>query len=149
LGMFRWFRSKVECPVDPATREWIDRRWAWLEGQFGRERVRKTPGILPRPEFFPDPFDGTEEAARRMLDRACAYMGIDPASIELSLYEDRNPVHEGQWRRGTAGLYHPEGGKFRIWVEVTNLNDPLAMVGTMAHELGHVHLLGHGRISED
>lgn len=30
-----------------------------------------------------------------------------------------------------------------------NLDDPVALVGTMAHELGHVHLLGHGRVSED
>lgn len=84
-----------------------------------------------------------------MLDRACGYMGIDPATVELSLYQDRNPVHEGRWRQGTAGLYHPDGDKFRVWVEVANLDDPLGMVGTMAHELGHVHLLGHGRLTDE
>lgn len=147
--MFGWFRSKAACPVDTQMREWIDARWAWLEGHFGLERLRKATVILPSPKFFPDAFHGTEEDARRMLDRICAYMDIDPATIELSLYADRNPVHEGEWRHGTAGLYHPDGGKFRIWVEVTNLDDPLALVGTMAHELGHVHLLGHGRISGD
>jgi hypothetical protein len=147
--MFGWLRSKPGCPVDPATREWVDTRWAWLEGQFGLERLRKARVVLPRPEFFPDPFHGAEEDARRMLDRACGYMDIDPATVELSLYEDRNPVYEGGWRHGTAGLYHPDGGKFRIWVEVANLADPLALVGTMAHELGHVHLLGHGRISDE
>jgi hypothetical protein len=147
--MFGWFRSQPECPVDPATREWIDRRWVSLEGQFGRERLRKCRVVLPRPEFFPDPFQGTEEDARRILDRVCAYMDIDPATVEMSLYEDRDPLYEGEWRHGTAGLYHAEGGKFRIWVEVGNLDDPLAMVATMAHELGHVHLLGHGRISDE
>jgi hypothetical protein len=84
-----------------------------------------------------------------MLDRVCEYMDIDPGTVELSLYQDRNPVHEEQWRQGTAGLYHPEAGKFRVWVEVANLDDPLGLVGTMAHELGHVHLLGHGRITEE
>ncbi len=147
--MFGWFRSKPECPVDPAMREWIDTCWEWLEDQFGLERLRNARVVLPRPEFFPDPFHGTEEGARRMLDRVCKYMDIDLATVELSLYEDRNPVHEGEWRQGTAGLYHPEGGKFRIWVEVANLDDPLALVGTIAHELGHVHLLGHGRISQE
>jgi hypothetical protein len=147
--MFDWFFSNSECPVDPAMRQWIDTRWAWLEGQFGTERLRDGCVILPRAEFFPDPFHGTEEDARRMLDRVCDYMDIDPGSIELSLYEDRNPVYEGEWRNGTAGLYHPEAGRFRIWVEVANLEDPLAMVGTLAHELGHVHLLGHGRISDE
>jgi hypothetical protein len=147
--MCGWFRSKAECPVDAATREWINARWAWLEGQFGPQRLRGAPVILPSPKYFPDVYHGTEDDARRMLDRVCAYMDIDPATIELSLYADRNPVYEGQWRQGTAGLYHPDGGKFCIWVEVANLDDPLAMVATMAHELGHVHLLGHGRISEE
>src|SRR5690348_7521268 len=116
--MFGWFRRKAECPVDPQTREWIDTRWQWLEVQFGRERLLKTPVILPRPEFFPDSYHGTAEDARRMLNRVCGYMDIDPATIELSLYEDRNPVYQDGWRHGTAGLYHPDGGKFRVWLEV-------------------------------
>lgn len=147
--MFNWFRSKPECPVDPATRQWIDDRWDWLQRQFGTERLRNGRVILPRAEFFPEAFDGTHEGARRMLDRVCGYMDIEPGAVELSLYEDRNPAYEGEWRRGTAGLYHAEADRFRIWVEVGNLNDPLAMAGTMAHELGHVHLLGHGRISAE
>jgi len=149
--MFGWSRSKLECPVNAAVRQWIDGRWQWLEEQFGVERLRTCPVVLPRPEFFPGPYHGTDEDARRMLDQVCEFMGIDPATVELSLYEDedRNPIYEGQWQQGTAGLYHPEGGEFRIWVEVSNLDDPLAMVGTMAHELGHVHLLGHGRVSAD
>src|SRR5262249_53438579 len=39
--------------------------------------------------------------------------------------------------------------KFRIWIEASNLHDPLALVATLSHELGHVLLLGHGRISAD
>ncbi len=147
--MFSWFRSKPKCPIDAATRDWIDDRWAWLEGQFGLERLRNGRVILPRTEFFPEAYDGTHEGARRMLDRICAYMDIDPAAVELSLYQDRNPVYEGVWQHGTAGLYHAEADRFRIWVEAANLNDPLAVAGTMAHELGHVHLLGHGRISPE
>lgn len=146
--MFGWFRSKPECPVDPATREWIDCRWGWLESQFGLERLRNARVILPSPQFFPDPFHGTKEDARRILDRVCGYMEIDPATIELTLYKDRTPAFEGRWRT-TLGTYHSDGAKFHIRVEETNLTDPLAMVATMAHELGHVHLLGHGRISEE
>ncbi len=153
MGMFDWFRSKPECPVDDASRSWVDARWRWLEGQFGVERVRKCAAVLPRPEFFPDSYDGTEDDARRVLDRVCGYMDVDPGCIEMSLYSDQgplagHPMFEGQWQ-GTTGLYHPEGDKFRVWLEAANLHDPLAMVATMAHELGHVHLLGHGRLSGD
>lgn len=69
--------------------------------------------------------------------------------MSLSLYEDRNPVHNADGSQGSAGFYHPEGGKFRIWVEANNLGDPLSLVGTLAHELAHVHLLGQGRVTED
>ena len=146
--MFGWFRAKAECPIDPATREWVDERWNWLEEEFGLERLRATSVILPRPEFFPDPYHGATKDVRCILDRVCEYMDIDPGTVELSLYTDRKPMHEGEWN-GTAGLYQAEDGIFRIWVEAANLDDPLGMVGTMAHELGHVHLLGHGRISQE
>lgn len=44
---------KTECPVDPATREWIDDQWTWFEEEFGLERLRKIRVILPQAEFFP------------------------------------------------------------------------------------------------
>ena len=147
--MFGWLRLKSECPIDPTSRDWIDRRWKWLENEFGLDRLRCAPVVVPRPQYFPDRYRGTEEDAQRMLGRVCAYMGIDAATIDLILYEDSTPSYEGHWRESTAGLYQSHEGRFRIWIEVSNLDDPLAMVATMSHELGHVHLLGHGRVSED
>src|SRR4051794_4472009 len=99
--MARWSQAMPECPVDPPTREWIERRWTWLTEAFGRERVRSVPVVLPAPEFFPDPYAGSDDDARVMLDRVCGYMGIAPDTVELSLYQDRNPVYEGEWRQGT------------------------------------------------
>jgi hypothetical protein len=145
--MFGWFRSKPTCPVDDKTRAWVDKRWDWLENQFGLERLRHVTVILPRPEFFPDSYNGTEADVRRMLDRVCEYMEIDPTTVKLNLYEERKPMFDGQ-HHGSAGQYQRQGGKFRISIEASTLDDALGLVGTMAHELGHVHLLGHRRISE-
>ncbi len=50
---------------------------------------------------------------------------------------------------GRSGLYQDEGGVYRIWIEVTNLDAPFSIVATCAHELAHVVLLGQGRISPD
>jgi hypothetical protein len=147
--MFGWFVSKPECPVDSQTREWIERRWAWLTEQFGQESLQAVRVILPTAEFFPDSYGGTAADTRVMLDRVCGYMGIGPETVEMSLYQDRNPVYDAEGRRGTAGLYHEEAGKFHVWIEASNLGDPLALVAVMAHELGHVHLLGHDRVSSD
>jgi hypothetical protein len=147
--MFGWFRSRAQCPVDPPTKEWIERRMLWLTEQFGRDRLRATEVILPSSEYFPDPYSGTPEDAQGMLDRVCGFMRIEPGSVLLDFYEDRNPVHDEHGRQGTAGLYDEAQGKYRVWVEVSNLDDPLGMVATMAHELGHVLLLGQGRVSAD
>ena len=147
--MFGFFRSRVACPVTSEARGWIEQRMAWLTEEFGCKRVQSVRVILPTPEFFPDPYNGTREDALRMLERVCGYMGIEPETVELSLYRERNPLSNGELWQGTAGLYHEEVRKYRISVEVANLGDPLALVATMAHELGHVHLLGHGRITPD
>lgn len=147
--MFGWFRAAAKCPVEPAARQWIDERWDWLTRQFGRNRLRAGAVVLPIAEFFPDPYEGTEECVRRMLDRVCGYMDVDPGIVELSLFRDRNPVRTEKGHNGAVGYYHPDGDQFRVWIEAGQLGDPLAVVATMAHELGHVHLLGHGRISEE
>lgn len=145
--MFDWLFSKPVCPVDLPTRDWIEQRWNWLTEQFGPERVRAAHVILPMPEFFPDAYSGTPDCARVMLDRVCGYMGIAPDVVDVSFYQDCNPVYDEKGRRGTAGWYREEGGRFRIWLEIRDLDDPLALVATIAHELGHIHLLGHGRVS--
>ena len=119
--MSGWLKSKPECPVDSETRQWIEQRWLWLSEQFGAERARSGPVILPAPEFFPDEYSEVGDGPRKMLDRVCGYMGVDPATVELNLYRDDNPVYVGKWRQGTAGLYQEESGKYRIWIEVENL----------------------------
>ena len=36
-----------------------------------------------------------------------------------------------------------------IWLEQTRLDEPDAVVSTLAHELGHVHLLADGRCDQN
>lgn len=147
--MFNWLRSKPTCPIDSNAKEWIDWRWERLEVEFGVEHLRRARVILPTDEFFPDPFHGNEEQARRELDRLCGYVDLDPTMVDMFLFQDRDPIHIEGWWKGAAELYRPDESRYQIWIEVDNLKDPLAMLATMAHELGHVHLLGHGRITDD
>jgi hypothetical protein len=147
--MLGWFRSQARCPVDDVTRTWLDERWAWLEEQFGLDRLRKMEVILPSHKYFPDRYEKTTEDVQRMMERVCEYMELDPDSIELSFYRDRKSVYLGGIQEGAAGLYRGGGYKFKVAVEVSNLENPLGLVAVLAHELGHVHLLGHGRITDD
>ncbi len=125
----------------------------WLCEQFGPERLLKFPIILPTVEFFPDPYDGADEDVRLLLDRLCGYMDIDPERIRLGFYSEQEPDLGEQFqavgrRKGTAGL-HFAAEQPEIWIETSHLADPVAVVATLAHELGHVHLISDGRISRD
>jgi hypothetical protein len=114
--------------------------------------MREATVILPTEEFFPDAYDGTEPAVRTLLDRVGGYMGVAAGGLGLGFYSEANRPAlidaDGRPVAGTAGRYQ-EGEKPTIWIETSYLDDPMALVATMAHELGHVLLLGGGRITHD
>jgi uncharacterized protein YjbI with pentapeptide repeats len=143
--MLPGFNSLPECPVEPAVQKWIESRFDWLIDQFGVDRLHATEVILPTEDYFPDAYSPGQADARLILDRVCGYVGLDPETVELYLYEDRNP----HLNRRTAGLYEVVDGKHRVWAEIGNLEEPWSLVATLAHELAHVHLLGHGRVSQE
>jgi hypothetical protein len=56
---------------------------------------------------------------------------------------------EGHEFGGAAGLYEEGESKYIIRISRTELGEPMGLVGTMAHELAHVRLLGEGRIMRE
>jgi tetratricopeptide (TPR) repeat protein len=146
--------DRPNCPVDEDVQVWIEDRMNWLVGQFGWERFAELEVILPIEEHFPAPYDGSQKAVFELFEQVCAYMEIDPETVELKFYsEGRVPflstaiVHERSG--GTAGRYQGQAGKAKIWLETSNLDDPICVVATLAHELCHEHLLGGSRLSGD
>jgi hypothetical protein len=139
--------SQPACPVSDEERAWIEGGVGFLAREFGWDRVRLATVVLPLPEYFPDPFAGKADDALPLFERVCRYMGVSSRTVELCFYRDTNPIHTGRQRQGTAGLYEEHQGAYRIWIEESNLADPLGLVATMAHELGHVLLLGERRVS--
>jgi hypothetical protein len=146
-----WFKPR--CPVDPDHEEWIKYRMLWLEREFLLDRFRRYPVILPTHEYFPEPYTGREEDVPVVLRRVCDYMGVAPERVTLGFYSERGPdlgegfQLEGR-RRGSAGLYRNNGSQ-EVWLELSLLRDQLALTATLAHEVGHVLLLGDRRISRD
>jgi len=141
--MFGWLRPT--CPCDPQAKRWVEDRLRWLSEQFGLHVLLERPLILPTPEFFPDPWDGTARAGRRMFYRVCEYMGVDGDDIELEMFNDR-PLDPSQgFAAGTwsSGGY---GQKNLIRLDHSTLERPADLIGFMAHELAHQRLLGEGRI---
>jgi hypothetical protein len=122
--------------------------------------------ILPTLEYFPDPYDDNPEAAEKLLQRVCGYMRVARSRIEFEIFPDETeelreilPSWGDSSGKFTAGLYvHDEmkdADMEGAWSEQkcsvvairsTLLKDPLSLVATVAHELGHVILLGGGRM---
>ena len=95
--MFGWFRPT--CPCDPAAKQWTEDRLRWLTKQFGMHILLERPIILPTPEFFPDPYDGSKKAVRVLLDQVCEYMDVVPALVSLKFVADAGKI----WRVNEAG----------------------------------------------
>ena len=149
--MFGWFTSS--CPVDEHARRWIDEQLGWLGREFREESIVERPIILPNAKSFPDPYDGSPAAVRRMFDRVCGYMNVSAESVRLVVMdESRRPElvnADGDLLPGVAGLYEEGSDRFIVRVEKEQFDRPMDLVGTMAHELSHVRLLGESRIDPE
>ena len=141
------------CPCDPAAKEWVEERLAWLAEEFDDHAFNGRRIVLPSPEFFPDPYDGSKKAARTLLDQVCEYMDVVPDLVELRFTSNGSRVgfvtEDGYDAGYAAGTYHDNYRKHVVTLDTDGLIDPMGLVGTMAHELGHVKLMGEGRIMSD
>jgi len=139
-------------------KEWIEKSFQWLLKQFGEDFFLKRQTILPQQSFFPDKYDGTEECVTKLVERVCAYMDVDPNLVEVDFFFDRDETaakhrtgNQGEYS-GAAGLYFSKASKEarrKIAINVSQFKNPMSLVATIAHELGHVILLGGGKISHD
>ncbi|HEY7118124.1 MAG TPA: hypothetical protein VH475_16160 [Tepidisphaeraceae bacterium] len=144
--MFGFFRP--HCPIDIVTRAWVHRRWRWLTDEFGADLMIDATTVLPTAEFFPDEYDGSEQAVRTLVDRVCGYMQVPADRVELDFYSESGRPHfvdeQGRAIGGTAGLYLPDHD-ITIHLERSGFARPMELVGTVAHELAHARTLGEGR----
>lgn len=142
------FRPKL--PVTDEDRRWVDQGFELLASKLGRSRMLDAEVILPTPEYFPDPYDGTEATADGLFQRICGYMHVDRRQIDLHVIPDESAELRHllpYWERsskGYAGLYMQEEDHSHMVIAVhgSKLKDPLSLAATLAHELGHVVLLG-------
>ncbi len=147
VPVFGWFRPT--CPVGATEKSWIEDRMRWLALDFGLDRMLKARVILPTPEFFPDRYDADRAGAKRLFRRVCGYMDVDPDPIRLQFFTNKRLKGVEGWQSGAAGTYEDEGWRTTIRLDEAGFADPMGLVATMAHELGHVLLLGQGRITAD
>jgi hypothetical protein len=136
--MWGWFAPS--CPLDLLEKTWTERRMRWFADQFGIDRLLKAEVILPTDQYFPDEYHETAADARRMMDRICKYMGVDPATVEFEVVAELSQA---------VGHYDASGQKPVIRVTEAQLHQPGLLAATLAHELAHELLLGGGLLTAE
>ena len=137
----------------------MEKSMLWLTKQFGKKTLQEVEVILPEKEYFPDPFSKSQSGVAKVVERVCGYMRVNPKKIRAEIYSEtaRHPPEAAALPGGrpaeskvSAGRYigsDETGGKAIIAIEKRKLDDPIALVATVAHELGHVRLLGERRLT--
>ncbi len=147
--MFGWL-FPPSCPCDSAAKAWVEYRLQWLTEEFEDHAFNGRRLVLPTRDFFPDPYDGSRAAVRTLLDRVCGYMDVVPDLVTLKFISKAGKIglvnDAGQPLPEAAGTYEEGEHQFIITIETAGMEDPVGLVGTMAHELAHVRLLGEGRV---
>jgi hypothetical protein len=138
-------------PVPANVGRWIAESMDWFLGQFG-QAVLAGPVLVPDGSFFPGAYGGSEADVKIILRALCDRMDVPVESIhlEMTLPDPTPQVIAGQpifYRSsGEAGHYEKRGDSFVIALSEAQLPDPQAVTAVIAHEIGHVRLLGEGRI---
>jgi hypothetical protein len=147
-----WLQTK--CSVDDQQKAWIEASSRWLMNEL-RFPPKSVTVVLPTPEFFPDAYTDEESDVRKLMDRVCSYMFVDPDRVSLEIQPDESdavrdhlPFFESS-TRGAAGQFHGGAEKFKISISAACLREPTSLVAVIAHELGHVLLLGDQKISSE
>lgn len=148
-----WWR-RVDCPVRPVEQAWIDRSMGWFVAEFGTDRLHSEV-VLPTDDHFPGTYLGSRADVQAVLGRLCRHLAIAPTRVELEYFaadDDPDlpgyvPVHTAS--AGAAGHHRLRRGRSIVGIRSDQAAHPMALVATVAHELGHVLLLGDGRISAE
>ena len=148
------FRPKL--PVTEEERSWVDKEFSRLKSMLGAKRMLSCTVIEPTDQFFPDPWDGSSAGLESIFCRVCEFMQVERSNVDLEIIPDSSELMEALPEyhlrsNGPAGMHFGQNAdeKPLIGIRQSLLKDPLMVVATVAHELGHVILLDGGHLSRD
>jgi hypothetical protein len=145
-----WWNSKPKCPVRTEEQLWIEESLDWFVAEFGAEILHR-PVVLPEASFFPAGYSGSEDDVRAVFAKICGLVDVPPERVALEIEPEEATelleVLPVSYRSdGAAGHWQQRDGTTIITVQLAKAREPLALVATIAHELGHERLLGEARI---
>jgi hypothetical protein len=140
--------ASAEDPQGAKGRAWVEKVLRWCVTEFGEQAVRRE-FALPTADFLPTGLTGPDQRARirEFVDRVGAVMGADTGALEVRLFEAEDQNSAGRsGKRRTVGHYHRTEGRDVIELDVGHADRPAALAALIAHELGHLRLIGEGRL---
>lgn len=148
--------TKPKLQISPEQQGWVDDSFLRLAGVLGARRLQQATVVLPTPEHFPDPYDRSEPALQQIFSRVATAMEVDPNEIDVTLFASGDdvtrslvPFSSGP-SSGPAGLYHHDPAtRQQISIDEAQMKDPIALVATLAHEIGHIILLRPALVPRD
>ena len=151
------FGLKPKLPVTEEERLWVDEGFRRLSRMLGSSRLQNATVVLPTDDHFPHPYSQTEAGLEALFCQVCSFMQVPRGHVELAVIPDSSELVEmlpefSHKSEGPAGLHFgstSEDERPLVAVRRSLLKDPLALVATLAHELGHVILLDGGHLSRD
>jgi hypothetical protein len=164
--MSKWFfkKSNIECPIDLQTRLWMENAFMWLAKQYGKQNIQRKQTLLPTFKHFPVQYNSSNDSLIKTGEVVAKQMEIDFTLINLQIFNQGTQEIQGDFgfriftkvdkeseEQLASGLYFDknEEGKYDIFIENRNLQDPESLVATLAHEFAHIKLLGEKRIDQN
>ena len=132
--------------LDDDLEDWFLETWAWLMSKSGgMGRLGKTPLVTPTRDFFPPTEAVGHEKALHVFECVKNLMGLQAWDCELvpktragSRQVDRYLFVNGGG--GANGTFQVRDGTVTITYASDLVDQPMALVSTLAHELAHYRL---------
>ncbi|MBV9494209.1 MAG: hypothetical protein JOZ54_08180 [Acidobacteria bacterium] len=128
------FGAKPQCPCYPLAKEWVEQRLGWIRGQFGTTIFDDRPLVFPTDDFFPDDYDGTDDAARAVLRRVANLMDVPSDRVALRIDD--------------AGFPTDFGKRWTITIDRRELGRPHRLITIFASELAQGRLFVEDRADD-
>jgi hypothetical protein len=142
--------AAVGCPVNAATQLWTESSLRWLGSEFGSRQLRQDV-VLPNARFIPPGYAATGPEIERLVALACLHMQVDRQTIDLRLFDgsEEKQAAARTGRSRAVGHFQVEDGRFVVSLDLSESADAVMLLAIVAHELGHVRLLGERRIGSE
>ncbi len=156
FGLLKY--DKVIVPLDNENVDWINGSYNWIINEFGKETLLNSEIILPLKDNIPIRFNSTEDCAKQLIDFVATKMQINQDLIDVDFYNQSQMELDGGYitqqyddDKYSSGQYwgKSKNGKYQISIEKSQLNNPITLTATVAHELAHIKLLGEKSIKKN